>query len=206
MFEILLLCVCFLFCIVGYIYRFAIITCILNIYSYYKIFMRKNNGFYKKEEMLLQKNDNGYCYLEEYYIVENGNEQPVIFISDKKSDVQKEVDHFKKDMNDFCNRKNIILYCGIIEQTRSTDDKQEGTFTEGSESKCIGIEDDITKDFRSFIYYYDKDHFKLGTFFCYLNINSDSVFILYKNDNNFTEKRYIVKDIEDKRFKDILLD
>ena len=83
MFEMLLLGICFIFCIVGYIYRFAIITFILNIYSYYKIFMRKNDGFYKKEEMLLQKDDSSYCYLEEYFIVENGNEQPIIFISDK---------------------------------------------------------------------------------------------------------------------------
>jgi hypothetical protein len=158
--------------------------------------MRKNNGLYKKTEMLLQKEDDSFCYLEEYFIVENGNEQPIVFISDKKSDVEKEVEHFRKDMDNFCNKKNIILYCGIIEPTN--------TIVDNNEREDIGIEDDMTKDFRSFMYYYDKDDFKLDTFFCYLNINSNSIFILYKNDNNFTEKRYIVNDIKNKRFKDIL--
>lgn len=196
-YEILLLGICFIFCIViTYIYRYAIITYILNIYSYYKIFMRKNDGFYYKTEMLLQNDDQSYCYVEEYFIVENGNEHPIIFISDKKNKVQKEVDHFKKDFDNFYNKKNIILYCSIIEPNFIKNNNENGDNE--------NIEDDITKDFRSFIYYYDKDDFKLDTFFCYLNINHNSIFILYKNDNNFTENRYIVKDIKNKRFKDIL--
>jgi hypothetical protein len=169
-----------------YIFKYTILNFLLNIYSYYKITMRKKDGFYKKTEMLLQHTNETYLYLEEHYIVENGNEQNVVFISDKKKDIIKDIDIFRKNLDNFIKKKNIILYCGI---------KDNG---------IIEIEDDLTNDFRSFLYYYDKNNFKLDIFFSYLNVNLDSKFIIYKNDNNLTEKNFIVKDIVDKTFSDIL--
>jgi len=70
--------------------------------------------------------------------------------------------------------------------------------------ECDNVEEDITSDFRSFMYYFNKDDFKLDVFFSYLNIDVNSNFIIYKNDNNFTEKQFLVKDILDKTFKEIL--
>jgi hypothetical protein len=174
-------------------YKYAILTFILNIYSFYKITMRKPNGFYKKVDLLFKNYDDKYFYLEEHYVVENGKEQSIVFVSDKKNNVIEDVNYFKKNIDLLFEKRNLILYCGV---------KERGILEEATD---INIEDDITSDFRSFMYYFDKDDFKLDIFFSYLNIDINSDFIIYKNDNNFTEKHFVVKDILDETFKNILL-
>jgi len=173
--------------LISYIYS-SFFNFLLNIHAFYIMKTRKDDGFYKKSEMLFEDYDNKYLYLEEYYFVENGKEQKIVFISDKKKKIIEDVKNFKKNLENIFEKRNLIVYCGIKEKC-----KESGY-----------IEDDITNDFRSFVYYFDKDDFTLNTFFSYLNINLDSEFVIYKNDNNFTEKNFIVKDILNKTFKELL--
>ena len=169
---------------------YAVFNLLLNINLFYTIKMRKEDGFYKKIDLLFQNYDDSYFYLEEHCVVENGKEQNVVFISDTKNNVKDDIENFKKNFETIFEKRNLIVYCGV-----------RGPNLDGHVSV---IEDDITSDFRSFMYYFDKNDFKLDIFFSYLNINLDSEFVLYKNDNNFTEKNFIVRDILDKTFIQLL--
>ena len=109
------------------------------------------------------------------------------------------------------NRQGTSTVFDVNQQGTSTvfDVNRQGTSTVFDVNRqgireCDNVEEDITSDFRSFMYYFNKDDFKLDVFFSYLNIDVNSNFIIYKNDNNFTEKQFLVKDILDKTFKEIL--
>lgn len=179
---IFFICICT--CYILYRYKYAVLTFLLNINYFYKMQTRKSDSFYKKSELLFKNYNEKYFYLEEHCVVENGKEHNVIFISDKKNDIREDIEFFRKNMEILFEKRNLIVYCGIRE--------------------CDNVEDDITSDFRSFMYYFNKDNFKLDIFFSYFNIDINSNFIIYKNDNNFTEKQFLVKDILDKTFKEIL--
>jgi hypothetical protein len=73
---------------------------------------------------------------------------------------------------------------------------------------------DLTQSLREFVYHYDKDdhHSKLYYFFRYVQhkcktsfeLLHEYDFVLYMNDDSFTEKRYSVRECLDKRFMDVI--
>ena len=54
------------------------------------------------------------------------------------------------------------------------------------------------------MYYFDKDKIKLDAFFSYINADKNGEFIIYVNDGNLTEKKYLVNDLLEKSFKELI--
>ena len=171
-----------------YYIRYIIIyffNIIINIYSSYIMYTRKKDGIFKKTDFLFQNYDNKYYYLEQYNVVQNDKTHDIVFLSDTKYNVKDDYANFLLNKKEIFEKRNLVLHCGL---------KDFGS----------DIEDDITFDFRSFMYYFDKDKIKLDAFFSYINADKNGEFIIYINDGNLTEKKYLVNDLLEKSFKEIV--
>lgn len=102
-----------------------------------------------------------------------------------------------KDIIDCLDKRNHIVHCSLMGE---------------DEHQML----DLTTLFREFVYHFDKDDdmSRLEHFFEYVKMNydldkfgqqaDDLYFVVYMNDNNFTEVKSKVKEITAQQFRDLL--
>lgn len=173
-----------------------IILCILGLIKLYCYFTQKKDGIKVIKTKKLKTGDLG---VEEYEIVVNTKKHDIVLIGDTSRELTNHFNDLISSISSKIENKNKIVYCSVV-------------------NKDGDIIIELTNIFRRFFYYFDKDDFKMSSFFDYvqdyieeksdiyndLNIY-DFNFIIYLNDLTFTELGYTIKYIKDKSINDILI-
>jgi hypothetical protein len=129
----------------------------------------------------------------------NSKKNNIVLVAESSRSLTEQFNELVKNINEKLQNKNKIVYCSIV-----------------NENGDIIIE--LTNMLRSFVYYFDKEDFKLSIFFDYvqdyldartdiydgLNVY-DFDLIIYLNDLTFTELGYKINYIKDKSIIDILI-
>lgn len=145
-------------------------------YLYFK--NKKANSITNKKSIELDKD----VYIHKYYC--NINKELFIISSEEYHTI---------DKNIIYDLRNNIVHCSLQNE--------------------VDIILDLTGVFRKFIYHFDKetDESKLRHFFKYLEYKyklkdniDDLYFVIFKNDDDFTEIKEKVKDINDKYYKNVI--
>ena len=173
-------------------YTLYVILNIIKIVSYFK--QKKERSVKKIKTKDIQK-----FKMEQYEMVVNDKNHEIILIGYTSIELTYQFNELIRNVYDKLKYKNDIVYCSII------DDNGD-----------IVIE--LTNIFRCFFYYFDKQDFKLWMFFDYIQdyidekaeiykgIQIDNYnFMIYLNDDNFTELSYKIKEIKDKSINEILI-
>lgn len=155
---------------------------------------RKTDKMYRLEYKKLDD-----YVMDKYHLIENDKTHTVVFVSTCNNSLNKHINDFKNDQRKHLENKNKIVHCSI------SDDNENVIM-------------DTTDLFRRFCYYYDKDH-TLEGFFKYIEEhkrefkkNMDDIdiydynFVIYLNDDEFTEVTHSIRDLinKNKRFRDLL--
>jgi hypothetical protein len=178
-----------------------IILCILGIIKVYYYFKNDKDGIkIKKSSNLHNPNlKTKNLKVEEYEITLNSKKNNIVLVAESSRSLTEQFNELVKNINEKLQNKNKIVYCSIV-----------------NENGDIIIE--LTNMLRSFVYYFDKEDFKLSIFFDYvqdyldartdiydgLNVY-DFDLIIYLNDLTFTELGYKINYIKDKSIIDILI-
>lgn len=173
----------------SYFYRYNIFLYLVKSYIYI------NQHFYcNDEKKVTHKNvikinlDNDIIYINEFYC---NTKKELTIVSNQNNEYFNGESYLIDE--DLYELRNKIVHCSL--QNEQND-----------------ILLDLTNIFRRFIFHFDKNdkYSKMKYFFNYLEslknvkeINS-LYFVVYKNDDHFTETRHIIKDILDKDYKDFL--
>jgi hypothetical protein len=177
-----------------YVYRrFILLNFIWLCFNVYKLKRYISGLFFKPIKDSVEKNFckiiNKHIYTE-YKITQDENEYVMIFVSDTNRMLYNDLVEFNKNKKDMILHKNKIVFAGI------TDENDQVLF-------------DITNEFRKFCFYFDK---QIGVnyfldYFMYIQIDVDildNYLTIYMNDEDFSQKKYSIKQISDKDFSDIL--
>jgi hypothetical protein len=181
----------YIFSFVFKITLFSVLNCI-KLYS----FIYRNNGN-KINKIKYQKIRD--LYIEEYEIYLNGKKHDTVLIANSSIILTENFNELMPNISNKLQNKNKIVYCNII-----------------NENGDVVIE--LTNIFRKFFYYFDKTDFKLKMFFDYIQDYCDEKydiynginiyeydFVVYLNDDSFTELGYKIKYIKEKSINDILI-
>jgi hypothetical protein len=172
--------------LIYYIYNFAIY--LLDIYYGIKRLYIEDNYITHKDSMKLD--DEIYVY--EYNVCIKEKVHNVRIISDNKKEDKEIYDSIVKNVDN----KQKIVYCSIM-----------------NGDECLI---DLTNIFREFVYHMDdkiETYNKMEYFFKYIKEKHKHMeikdideyqFVVYMNDDMFSEYKYKVKDLYDKMFKDII--
>jgi hypothetical protein len=181
----------YIFSFVFKITLFSVLNCI-KLYSF--IYKKKNNKINKIKYQKIRD-----LYIEEYEIYLNGKKHDTVLIANSSIILTENFNELMPNISNKLQNKNIIVYCNII-----------------NENGDVVIE--LTNIFRKFFYYFDKQDFKLKMFFDYVQAYCDEKddmynginiyeydFIVYLNDDSFTELGYKINYIKEKSINDILI-
>jgi hypothetical protein len=170
---------------------FSVLNCI-KLYS----FIYKNNDN-KINKIKYQKIRD--LYIEEYEIYLNGKKHDTVLIANSSIILTENFNELMPNISNKLQNKNKIVYCNII-----------------NEKGDLVIE--LTNIFRKFFYYFDKQDFKSKMFFDYIQDYCDEKhdiynginiyeydFVVYLNDDSFTELSYKINCIKEKSINDILI-
>ena len=178
-----------------------IILTILGIIKVYYYFKKDKDGIKIKKCINIHnpKLKNKNLKVEEYEIKFNSKKHNIVLIGDSSRSLTEQINDLVPSISDNLKYKNQIVYCSIV-----------------NENGDIIIE--LTNMLRSFVYYFDKEDFKLSLFFDYVQdyiderfdiyngVNVyDFDFMIYLNDLTFTELGYKINYIKDKSIIDILI-
>lgn len=160
----------------------------------YSYFNKKNDKINK-----IQSKKIGDLQIEEYEIYLNDKKHDIILLANTSIKLTEQFNDLVLNVYNKLQNKNKIVYCNVT-----------------NEDGDVIIE--LTNIFRKFFYYFDKYDFKLEMFFDYvqeyLNENKhiynginiyDYDFIVYLNDDSFTELGYKIKYIKEDSINDILI-
>ena len=198
MFYLLLFTSLFISTYTGYVYRrllmrmlfklmFKLITTIVRLYTYYN----KRSDKVKRLKYL-QLGDK-YA-LDEYNVINNDKTYHVILVGRSNNKLYQDIIHFKKDVSNNLDNRNVIVHCSI---TNNNND----------------IVIDITEIFRRFVFYFNNEgsDINIDVLAIYINHKYNNVvdenehnLTIYMNDNCFTEYIYPLKDISNDTFYNIL--
>lgn len=128
----------------------------------------------------------------EYNVLWDGKEHKIVFVD--KLDINEDILQFRKDPGKYFVNKSNIVFCGIMDHNGD-------------------ILFDSTDDIRKFCFYFDKQK-SLSVFIHYLQekicktIKKDADiyrnnFTVYMNDESFSEKTFLVKDLLYKDFCEV---
>ena len=183
----------------SYIFSFALRITLVSVLNCIKLYGFIYSCFNKKNKInkIISKNI-GNLKIEEYEIFLNDKKHDTILIASSSIELTEQFNELITNISNNLQNKNKIVYCNVVNQ----DDD-------------IIVE--LTNIFRKFFYYFDKQDFKMEIFFDYvqeyLNDNNDKYngvniynynFIVYLNDDSFTELGYEIKYIKEKSIIDIL--
>jgi hypothetical protein len=172
---------------------FSILNCI-KLYSFIYSYFNKKNKINKIKSKNIEN-----LQIEEYEIFFNDKKHNTVLIASSSIKLTEQFNELVANMYNNLQNKNKIVYCNVV-----------------NEDGYLVIE--LTNMFRKFFYYFDKQDFKMKIFFDYvqeyLNDNKDIYnginiydydFIVYLNDDSFTELGYKIKYIKEKSINDILI-
>lgn len=183
----------------SYIFSFVLKITLVSVLNCIKLYTIIYSYFNKKNKInkIISKNI-GNLKIEEYEIFLNDKKHDTILIASSSIELTEQFNELIKNISNVLQNKNKIVYCNVV--------NQDGD---------IVVE--LTNIFRKFFYYFDKQDFNMEIFFDYvqeyLNNNNDKYnciniynhdFIVYLNDDSFTELGYEIKSIKEKSIIDIL--
>lgn len=156
----------------------------IDIYLYIN---KKSDNIYKTNTYRIKDN-----YFTEYNVVKDDKNHIMIL---KHEEIY-------KDVNIKINNKNLIVYSGLVDNKK--DDKNDDKNDDKSDDDI-----DITEIFRKFFYYYDTDK-SINYFLDYinehLNLNgyNDYHLVIYLNNDELTERKYLISELKNKTFNDLI--
>jgi len=166
----------------------------IKLYSLIYSYFNKKNKINK-----IKSNNIGNLKIEEYEIFFNDKKNNTVLIASSSIKLTEQFNELVANYHTYLQNKNKIVYCNVV-----------------NEDGDLVIE--LTNMFRKFFYYFDKQDFKMEIFFDYvqeyLNNNKDIYnciniydydFIVYLNDDSFTELGYNIKYIKEDSINDILI-